>query len=147
VNRSGQRASISPHASRQPWVTCPSISRGTASRLAFGWRPAWRAAWPFLLSVEDGQLQRLGHGIVVQELGARFQDFPHFLVEALDGICRVKYSPQGRPYSRNGMNRSHSRSHTASAAGYFLPSGVPEKIRQRGIGRVRVAGRVNGPQP
>ena len=31
------------------------------------------------------------------------------------------------PYSRNGMNRSHARYHTATAAGYFLPSGVPEK--------------------
>ena len=31
------------------------------------------------------------------------------------------------PYSRNGMNRSHARSQTATAAGYFFPSGVPEK--------------------
>ena len=31
------------------------------------------------------------------------------------------------PYCRNGINRSQARSHTATAAGYFFPSGVPEK--------------------
>ena len=44
-NRSGQRATISPQASCQPWVTCPSISRGAAVPLGSSacW-PASRAA-------------------------------------------------------------------------------------------------------
>ena len=33
---SGQRATISPQASCQPWVTCPSISLAALSRLFFG---------------------------------------------------------------------------------------------------------------
>ena len=33
---SGHSATISPQASVQPWVTCPSISRAAPSRLFFG---------------------------------------------------------------------------------------------------------------
>src|SRR5580700_5062641 len=50
---------------------------------------------PFLLDVEDSEPQRLDRGIVVRELGARFQDLPHLPVERLDRIRRVKHLSQG----------------------------------------------------
>lgn len=43
---------------------------------------------PFLLSVEDSQPQRLRHRIVVRELRARLEDFPHLPVETLDGYLQ-----------------------------------------------------------
>src|SRR5260370_4196867 len=49
ANRPGQRATISPQASRQPSVTCPSLSRRTASRCAVG-LPACFARCPALFS-------------------------------------------------------------------------------------------------
>ena len=79
ANRSGQAATISPQASCQPWVTCPSISRGAPSRSALGLPGLLRALpGPLFLDVEDSQPQCLGDRVIVRELGARFQDFPHF---------------------------------------------------------------------
>ena len=119
---------MSPQASRQPCVTCPSISRDAPSRLFFG-LPAWRAR----CSARFSSVSTIAsHSVLTAEssFGNWVRVFRTFRISRLNAsMAFVVYRTfrSAGPYSRNGMNRSHALSHTATAAGYFFPSAVPEK--------------------
>jgi len=81
---------------------------------------------PLILDIENAS-----HSVLITAssfgTGARFQHLAHLPVEALDGICRIQHFPQRRAELQEWDEPVQARSRTATAAGYFLPSGGPEK--------------------